>query len=59
MSLDEKWDKDRKPLKPVKNENLVCKTCKNCTNKVASCVMFYTKPVSVLKGGVCDEYKKK
>ena len=58
MSLDEKWDKDRRPLEPVKNENLVCKTCEHRTSKVSSCVRFYTKPVSVLKGGVCNEYKK-
>ena len=59
MSLEEKWSKDKNPLEPVKNENLVCKTCEHCTSQVVSCVRFYKKPVSVLKGGVCSEYNKK
>lgn len=58
-SLDERWDKDKNPLQPVKNKELFCKTCDNILeNKTCSCKVYSTKPVSVLKGGVCDEYKK-
>lgn len=58
MSLDEKWSKDKKPIQPIKNDNLTCRTCKRKTDAVVSCEVFETKPVSVLKGGVCSEYKK-
>lgn len=57
MSLEQKWSKDSRPLQPVKNENLFCKTCKNKTEKTVSCKIFAVKPVSVLKGGVCDGYR--
>ena len=59
MSLDEKWDKDRKPFEPVKNDDLFCNSCKNMIkSKTCSCKIYSTKPVSVLKGGACYEYKK-
>lgn len=58
MSLEEKWKKERQPLQPLKNNNLVCNTCKLCTESVTECEAFRTKPLSVLKGGVCYEYKK-
>ena len=58
MSLADKWEKEEKPLQPVKNENLFCNSCRNKTDAVVSCKVYETKPVSVLKGGVCYEYKK-
>jgi hypothetical protein len=58
MSLDEKWSKEKNPLQPIKNGNLVCESCEHCTKAVVSCKIYETKPVSVLKGGVCYEYKK-
>lgn len=58
MSLDEKWSKDKKPIQPVKNDSLTCRTCKHKTDAVVSCDVFEIKPVPVLKGGVCSEYKK-
>lgn len=59
MSLEEKWEKDKQPLQPIKNNHLFCKTCKHLLkDKTCSCKMFLTKPISVLKGGVCDGYKK-
>ena len=58
MSLADKWEKEHNPLQPVKNENLFCNSCKNKTNMVVSCKVYETKPVSVLKGGVCNAYKK-
>ena len=58
MSLEEKWEKDKNPLQPVKNENLFCSSCRNKTDMTVSCKAYETKPVSVLKGGVCSEYKK-
>lgn len=59
MSLDEKWDKDKNPLQPVKNNSLTCRTCKNrFDDRTVDCKVYETKPVSVLKGGVCYEYKK-
>lgn len=58
MSLKEKWEKDRQPLDPIKNENLVCIGCRHCTKSVTACGKYIVKPVSVLKGGVCYEFKK-
>lgn len=57
MGLEEKWKDERKPLQPLKNNTLVCKTCKFCTESTTDCEKFATKPLSVLKGGVCDVYK--
>ena len=59
MALEDKWDKDVKPLLPIKNENLVCNTCANKTQSTTQCVEYYRKPLTVLKGGVCYGYKKK
>ena len=58
MSLEQKWKDEKKPLQPLKNENLVCNTCKQCTSSTTECKSFVIKPLSVLKGGVCYEYKK-
>ena len=58
MGLEQKWNDDPAPLQPIKNENLVCKHCMNKTKAVASCEAYDVKPVSVLKGGVCYEYRK-
>lgn len=59
MSLKERWEKDKNPLQPVKNENLTCRTCKHkIPDRVVNCQFYETKPVSVLKGGVCDGYRK-
>ena len=58
MSLEEKWDKEKSPLSPVKNENLVCNSCSNKMKSVTQCSVYNVKPVSVLKGGVCNGYKK-
>lgn len=57
-TLEDKWKADSTPFVLVKNENLTCRSCKHKTDKVASCEIFETKPVTVLKGGVCSEYKK-
>lgn len=58
-SLEKRWEQDKQPLQPVKNSNLFCNSCKNLIkDKTCSCKIFSTKPVSVLKGGVCNEYKK-
>lgn len=57
MSLEEKWEQDHHPLEPVKNENLYCYSCIHLIeDKTCSCREYSTKPVSVLKGGVCYEY---
>jgi hypothetical protein len=58
MSLEEKWKEDKQPLQPLKNSNLVCNTCKKCLESVTECKAYTIKPISVLKGGVCYEYKK-
>ena len=58
MSLEEKWSKDRNPLSPIKNSDITCNSCMFKTNQTASCNKYVTKPISVLKGGVCYEYKK-
>lgn len=58
MSLEEKWSKDKNPLQPLKNENLICSKCKHCTDFVLVCDKYEEKPLSVLKGGVCYEYQK-
>ena len=58
-SLEKKWDKDKNPLQPVKNDDLFCNSCKNMIkSKTCSCKIYSTKPVAVLKGGACYEYKK-
>lgn len=58
-SLEQRWDQDKNPLQPVKNEDLFCNLCSNkIEDKTCSCKAYSTKPVSVLKGGVCYEYKK-
>ena len=59
MSLSKKWASEKNPIQPVKNEDLTCRTCKSKTDMTVSCEVFRVKPVSVLKGGVCNEYKKK
>lgn len=59
MSLEQKWETESQPLQPLKNSNLVCNTCKRCTESVTGCEMYSIKPISVLKGGVCYEYKNK
>ncbi len=44
-------------LQPVKNENLYCYSCIHLLeNKVCACKVYETKPISVLKKGVCQEY---
>ena len=58
MALEQKWLKERNPLQPIRNSDLICDTCKRCTKSVVSCEVYEIKPVSVLKGGVCYEYKK-
>lgn len=58
MSLEEKWEKDKQPLQPLKNSNLVCNMCAHCQQSVTACEMYTLKPLSVLKGGVCYEFKK-
>ena len=58
-TLEEKWKNDPKPFEPVKNENLTCRTCSKRTDKVSSCEIFDVKPLQVLKGGACIEYKQK
>ena len=57
-SLEEKWAADPRPFELIKNEGLPCRTCAYKTEKVSSCNMFEVKPIPVLKGGACYEYKK-
>lgn len=58
-SLEKRWEQDKKPLQPVKNEDLFCDSCANVIkDKTCSCEVYVTKPISVLKGGVCYGYKK-
>lgn len=58
-SLEKRWEQDKNPLQPVKNQDLFCDSCKHVIpSKTCSCKIYSTKPVSVLKGGVCYEYKK-
>ena len=58
-SLEKKWDQDKNLLQPVINDDLFCNSCKNMIkSKTCSCKIYSTKPVSVLKGGACYEYKK-
>ena len=59
MSLSQRWENETQPLQPLNNSQLVCNTCKNCTKSATGCEVFAIKPISVLKGGVCYEYKKK
>lgn len=58
MGLEEKWKKEKNPLQPLKNSNLICNTCHYCQESVTACEKYIVKPLSVLKGGVCYEYKK-
>ena len=58
MSLEQKWDKEEKPLQPLKNSNLVCNSCAHCTKSTTACEVYEVKPITVLKGGVCYGYKK-
>lgn len=57
-TLEEKWNNDPIPFEPIKNEDLTCRTCDRKTDKISSCKVFSVKPISVLKGGVCGEYKQ-
>ena len=57
-TLKNKWDNDPTPFEPIKNKDLTCRTCKFATEEVINCEKFTVKPTSVLKGGVCNEYKK-
>lgn len=57
-TLEEKWKNDPRPFEPIKNESLTCRTCANKTEQVSGCSKFSVKPIQVLKGGVCGEYKK-
>ena len=59
MGLADKWEHEKNPIQPVKNEDLTCRTCKNrYKDRTVDCKVYETKPVSVLKGGVCSGYKK-
>ena len=48
MSLGEKWDKDRKPLRPLLNEDLVCKDCIFVTEEISRCEMYEEKPEGII-----------
>ena len=58
MSLEEKWEKDKHPIQPVMNEGLTCRTCRFKHETVIGCDVYEVKPLTVLKGGVCHEYKR-
>lgn len=60
MSLSKKWEDEKNPLQPVKNSSLVCRYCQNAIDgRTVDCKAYATKPVSVLKGGPCNEFKEK
>lgn len=58
-----RWEDEELSVKPVTNEDLVCKDCDfryDCDGNpanVSKCVIFPTiKPVDVLNGGDCNEH---
>ena len=63
-TLDEKFKKDKLTFTQIKNENLVCKDCRNKYDdtdmpcNTSKCEIFEIKPDEVLDGGDCDEYSK-
>ena len=60
MSLEKKWEKEGLPLKPLTNGKLICGTCANqIEGRAVDCKMYHTKPLSVLKGGACYDWKKR
>lgn len=62
-SLDEKFKNDNLKFEQIKNDDLVCKTCKkkyddtNMPCNTSKCEAFNVKPVEVLDGGDCIEYE--
>lgn len=63
-ALDEKFKKDKLEFAQIKNENLVCKDCRNKYDdtdmpcNTSKCEIFEIKPDEVLDGGDCNEYNK-
>ena len=50
---------EQKPLKPLTNDDMVCKTCRykdSNPKRALSCEIYSKKPLQVLKGGVCERY---
>lgn len=62
--LDEKFKRDKLKFNQIKNEDLVCKDCikkyddTNMPCNTSQCEAFAIKPLRVLNGGDCIEYKK-
>lgn len=63
-TLDEKFKKDKLKFNQIKNENLVCKNCRNKYDdtdmpcNTSKCKIYAVKPIEVLDGGMCYEYNK-
>lgn len=63
-SLDEKFKNDQLKIEPVKNEDLICKDCKNRYDdselpcNTSQCEAFDIKPDEVFDGGDCIEYEQ-
>ena len=61
--LDEKFKNDKLKFVQIKNEDLVCKSCRkkyddtNMPCNTSKCEAFDMKPDKVLDGGDCDEYE--
>lgn len=63
-TIDEKFKNDELHFELVKNDDLVCKDCKNrypddiMPCNTSKCAKFEMKPDEVLDGGECDEYTR-
>lgn len=60
--VKQKREKEEVKFMAIRNSELACKDCiyNNTENDLAAltCDVYSTKPLSVLKGGTCYEYKK-
>ena len=63
--LDEKCQKDKLKFNPIRNKDLVCKDCAKAFDdtdipgNVCKCEAFSIKPIDVINGGECFEFKLK
>lgn len=57
MSIEQKQTKNIHSLEAIRNEDLYCYSCIHLIeNNTCTCKIYKTKPVSVLKRDVCNEY---